>query len=58
MALNVTYAAWAIVFTVLILHDTSVLTPVTIICAVIVLVCGIFAAADFKELFGKNKVSE
>ena len=51
MALNVTYAAWAMVFTVLILHDTSVLTPVTIICAIIVLVCGIFAAADFKELF-------
>lgn len=54
MALNVTYVAWSIVFTVIILRDTSVLTPVTIICAIVVLVCGIFAAADFKELFGKT----
>ncbi len=54
MALNVSYAAWAIVFTVLILHDTSVLTPSTIICGLIVIVCGIFAAADFKDLFAKN----
>lgn len=55
MALNVTYCAWAILFTVLILGDTSVLTPTTIICAVVVLVCGIFAAADFKEILGKKK---
>ena len=55
MALNVTYCAWAIVFTVLILRDTSVLTPITIICAIVVLVCGIFAAADFKEILSKRK---
>lgn len=55
MALNVTYCAWAIVFTVLILRDTSVLTPLTIICSLVVLVCGIFAAADFKEILKKNK---
>lgn len=54
MALNVTYCAWAILFTVLILRDTSVLTVPTIACSVIVLVCGIFAAADFKEIFRKN----
>lgn len=54
MALNVSYSAWAIFFAVIILHDTSVLTPITITCAVIVIVCGILAAADFKELFGKN----
>lgn len=53
MALNVSYAAWAIVFTVLILRDTSVLKPMTLFCAVLVIVCGIFAAADFKELFSK-----
>lgn len=52
MALNVTYSAWSILFTVLILRDTSVLSPQTIICAVIVLGCGIFAAADFKEILG------
>lgn len=55
MALNVTYSAWAIVFTVLILGDTSVLSPTTIICAVVVLVCGIFAAADFKTILSKHK---
>lgn len=55
MALNVSYAAWAIVFTVLIFRDTSVLTPVTIICALIVIVCGIFAAADFKDLLFSGK---
>lgn len=54
MALNVTYSAWAIVFTVLLLGDTSVLTPSTVICAVVVLVCGVFAAADFKELLARN----
>ncbi len=55
MALNVTYCAWAIVFTVILLKDTSVLSPLTIGCAVVVLVCGIFAAADFKEIFKKSK---
>ncbi len=55
MALNVTYCAWAIVFTVIILRDFSVLSPLTIGCAVVVLVCGIFAAADFKEIFKKDK---
>ncbi len=38
MALNVSYSAWAIVFTVVFLRDMSVLTPVTIICAIVVLV--------------------
>lgn len=51
MALNVTYAAWAIIFTIIILGDTTVLTPLTIICTTIVIIGGIFAAADFKELF-------
>ncbi len=55
MALNVTYCAWAILFTVVILRDFSVLSPLTIICAVVVLVCGIFAAADIKTLFSKKK---
>lgn len=55
MALNVTYTAWAILFTVLILRDTSVLNPLTIICALVVLVCGIFSAADFKEILSKRK---
>lgn len=53
MALNVTYCAWAIVFTVLILRDASVLTPTTICCSIVVLICSIFAAADFKTLLKK-----
>lgn len=56
MALNVSYAAWSIVFTVLILHDTSVLSPLTIGCAALVIICGIFAAADYKDFLQKSKV--
>ncbi len=55
MALNVSYTAWAILFTVLFLHDTSVLNPQTILCAIVVLISGIFAATDFKSLFSKNQ---
>lgn len=52
MALNVTYSAWAIVFTAIInrtLPEFSV-----VLCALVVIVCGIFAAADFKEIFKKK----
>lgn len=55
MALNVTYTAWAILFTVVLLGDTSVLSPLTIVCALVVLICGIFAAADFKDILAKKK---
>ena len=55
MALNITYTAWAIVFTVIILQDFSVLNPLTLVCAGVVVVCGIFAATDFKALFHKRK---
>ena len=51
MALNITYTAWAIAFTVVILRDFSVINPITLICAAVVVICGIFAATDFKELF-------
>ncbi len=55
MALNVTYTAWAIVFTVLILRDTSVLNPMTLICALVVVVCGILAAQNISSLFSRKK---
>lgn len=55
MALNITYTAWAILFTVLIVGDHSVLNPLTLVCAGVVVVCGIFAAADRKALFAKHK---
>lgn len=51
MALNISYTAWAIVFSVIILRDYSVLNPLTIICAAIVVICGIFATTDMKKLF-------
>lgn len=54
MALNVTYTAWAILFTVIILKDLTVLSPLTVICAIVVLVCGIFAATDFNNIFTKK----
>ncbi len=51
MVLNITYTAWAIVFTVILLRDTSVLNPLTLICTGMVIVCGICSAADLKVLF-------
>lgn len=58
MALNITYTAWAIVFTVLILRDTSVLNPTTLLCALVVLVCGIFAAQNLSSLFSRKRKDE
>ena len=54
MALNITYSAWAVVISIIFLHDTSLLNPVTIICTLAVLVFGILAGADYKELIKKN----
>ncbi|MCR5208395.1 MAG: DMT family transporter [Eubacterium sp.] len=54
MALDITYAAWAIVFSVIILRDTSIITPLTVTCAVIVIVCGILSATDFNQLKAKR----
>lgn len=55
MALNITYTAWAIVFTVIILRDFSVLNFFTLFCAAVVVICGIFAATDIRMLFSKSK---
>ena len=63
MALNVTYTAWAMIFALIldvILHLTdsthAIAYPsfLTIVCAIVVLVCSIFAAADFKDIFSKK----
>ena len=54
MALNITYSAWAVVFTILFLGDKSLLNPVTILCTVVVLVFGILAGADYKDLIRKK----
>ena len=58
MGLNVTYTAWALVFsTILSAVQGAFQLPsgLTIGCALVVLVCGIFAAADFKEIFKKGE---
>ena len=63
MALNITYTAWAMIFALiydLILHlgdaahEIAYPSVLTVICALVVLVCSIFAAADFREIFKKN----
>lgn len=50
MGLNITYTAWAMFFSVVLMHDYGILDFKTICCAVFVVVCGIFTAVDFKEL--------
>ncbi len=54
MALNITYTAWAIAFTVIICRDFRVLNPFTLCCAAVVVLCGILAATDIKQLFAKQ----
>ena len=56
MALNVTYTAWAIVFGVILSAVQGALAipnALTIVCALVVLVCGVLAAADMKDLVKK-----
>ncbi|MBR4610605.1 MAG: DMT family transporter [Erysipelotrichaceae bacterium] len=50
MALNSTYAAWAVIISAVILKDYSLLNPVTIICTLVVIVFGVLAGTDLKEL--------
>lgn len=50
MALDVTYAAWAVIFAVLFFHDVHIITKSTIVCTAVVLVCGILSATDYREL--------
>lgn len=55
MALNITYTAWTLVFTVIFLGDCSAVNPRTLLCAAVVVICGILAAADVKKLFSLQK---
>ena len=50
MALNITYSAWAVIISIIFLRDMSLLNPVTILCTIAVLIFGILAGADYKEL--------
>lgn len=56
MALNVSYSAWAVVFAVIFLQNRGLLNPVTILCTLSVLIFGILAAADYKDLFKMERV--
>lgn len=51
MALNVTYSAWAVIISIVFLGNKGLLNPITIVCTLVVLVFGILAGAEFKELF-------
>lgn len=58
MALNVTYCAWIAIIPLVIApftHQMPSFSAIQICCTAVVLICGIFAAADFKEIFKKNK---
>lgn len=50
MALNITYSAWTVVISVVFLGNYALLNPLTIICTIIVLLFGILAGADYKDL--------
>ena len=55
MALNITYTAWAMLLTVVILRDFSIINATTLISSVVIVVCGILAATDLKELLAGRK---
>ncbi len=55
MALNITYTAWAMLLTVIILRDFSIINPTTLISSAVIVVCGILAATDLKELFAGSR---
>lgn len=46
MALNITYTAWAVLFTVIFTGDISILNPFSILCALTVVICGILSATE------------
>ncbi len=52
MALNITYSAWAIPFSLLLLGMSP--EPRGVICALIIIIGAIAAATDFKALLGKT----
>ena len=54
MGLNITYTAWAIFFSAVFLRQYGALNFRTIGCAVLVVICGVLAAVDFKELIKKQ----
>ncbi len=58
MSLNITYTAWAILFTIIITRDISVLNPLTLFFSAIIVFCGIFTAVDFNNIFKKKNFDD
>ena len=56
MALNITYSAWSIVFSIFLLHTLPDIK--SIICGIIIVLGSLVAAADMKEMFGIRVVKE
>ena len=54
MVLNVSYSAWAVVFSIVFLRNMSLLNPITITCTLVVIVFGILSAADLSALSSKK----
>ena len=54
MALNITYSAWAVIFGIILLRNYSLLNSTTILCTIVVLVFGVLAGADYRDLFNGN----
>ena len=55
MGLNITYTAWAMFFSIILLRDYSLLNPVTLILGLVVVVCGILSGTDIKLLISKHE---
>ena len=55
MALNITYCAWAVIFSIIFLGEHGLLNPVTVICTLGVLAFGILAGADYQDLLKREK---
>ena len=53
MGLNVSYAGWALIFTSII--TLAMPSAIAIVCTIVVLLCSIFAAANFNDLFKKGE---
>lgn len=58
MACNITYVAWSVILSLIIFRNFNEYAWYTYICIVVVLVSGLFAAADVKELFKRRKKDE
>lgn len=55
MALNITYTAWATLFSVIILKDFRLLNPTTLGCGAVIVICGILSASDLSFLSKTKK---